>query len=45
VALNQTLFNFIIATLMPAESRTTGHGRRDGVAAAIFGSGVASPSA
>ena len=27
VALNQTLFNFIIATLMPEESRTTGMAR------------------
>ena len=35
VALNQTLFNFIIATLMPEESRTTG------MAVAVFG-GIAS---
>jgi MHS family alpha-ketoglutarate permease-like MFS transporter len=37
VALNQTLFNFIIATLMPEQSRTTGMAVAYGLAVAIFG--------
>jgi MHS family alpha-ketoglutarate permease-like MFS transporter len=37
VALNQTLFNFIITTLMPPECRTTGVAVAYGLGAAIFG--------
>jgi MHS family alpha-ketoglutarate permease-like MFS transporter len=37
VALNQTLFNFIIATLMPEEVRTTGMAVAYGIAVAVFG--------
>lgn len=37
VSLNQTLFNFIISTLMPPECRTTGMAVAYGIGAAIFG--------
>lgn len=37
VALNQTLFNFIITTLMPPECRTTGMAVAYGLGVAIFG--------
>ncbi|MBT8163268.1 MULTISPECIES: MFS transporter [Arthrobacter] len=37
VALNQTLFNFIISTLMPAGCRTTGMAVAYGLGVAIFG--------
>ncbi len=37
VALNQTLFNYITATLMPQEIRTTGIALGYGIAVAIFG--------
>lgn len=37
VALNQTLFNYIITTLMPDECRTTGMAVAYGIAVAIFG--------
>jgi MHS family alpha-ketoglutarate permease-like MFS transporter len=37
IALNQTLFNFIISTLMPPECRTTGMAVAYGLGVAIFG--------
>lgn len=37
VALNQTLFNYIITTLMPDECRTTGMAVAYGIAVALFG--------
>jgi MFS transporter, MHS family, alpha-ketoglutarate permease len=37
LALNQTLFNFMIATLMPEESRTTGMAIAYCIAVAVFG--------
>ncbi|MFE4545110.1 MFS transporter [Arthrobacter sp. NPDC056727] len=37
IALNQTLFNFIISTLMPPECRTTGMAVAYGLGVAVFG--------
>lgn len=37
IALNQTLFNYIISTLMPPECRTTGMAVAYGLGVAIFG--------
>jgi MFS transporter, MHS family, alpha-ketoglutarate permease len=37
VALNQTLFNYITATLMPPQIRTTGIALGYGIAVAVFG--------